>query len=95
MRVAYLAPELRLHRGLVAAFDPGWRAAALPLDAGNDDETPPFPAAIEAGGAVADPLPPSTALVLYRVLTATGAPTASGLLRVVKEPGSAALRLSY
>lgn len=83
VRVARSTPPLVLHRRGVADVSPGWQAAALPLTAANDDELAPFPASGCGSGSVTDALPPGEALVLYRALTDTGAPS-TALLRVTR-----------
>jgi hypothetical protein len=81
-----------VHRGTVANLTPGWKALALPLDASNDDETPPFPVTSQLGARTDDPQPARASLVLYRVLL-DGALDAGNVLWIGKNPVGAGLRL--
>jgi hypothetical protein len=82
------------HRGLVPSFAPGWQTLALPLTAANDDETPPFPAAVAPPGSLTDAAPPALPMVLYRVLRGGNMDTGNAL-RAVKGTAGAGVVLSF
>jgi hypothetical protein len=79
-----------LYRGRVPALVAGWQLGSLPLDASNDDETPPFPMAVSIPGSAADAAPPGDPLVLYRVLGPAGDPLGNDL-RIAKTGGGLSL----
>jgi hypothetical protein len=81
------SPGISLHRGMVAAFAPGWRSAALPLTSGNDDETAPFPiGGLRAPAVSLDALATTAPLVLYSALGQPGDLPIADLLFVRKRP---------
>ena len=92
LRVAAWSRDAVVHRGTVADLGPGWKGQSLPLDAANDDETPPFPATATVPATVTDGLAPAGPLILYRVLS-DGQPSGNRLRLVPR--GSGAVELSF
>ena len=78
----------------MSALVPGWRSAAFPLNATDDDETPPFPIDVAlalTGGSERDDLASGRPLVLYRILRDDGE-GAGNLLRITKDAAGVTIR---
>lgn len=83
---------LTLHRGVVASYAPGWRAAAFPLTSLNDDESAPFPmSGLASPVQVIDTNAPSVPLVLYLLLDQPGDAATLDVLRVTRVAGGVAI----
>jgi len=83
LKLATRTGDIRLHRGLVGAFPPGWKAAAMPLTGLNDDESGLFPIDTVAPGGADDDEATAAKLTTYRALWPVDRP-ARNTLRVAK-----------
>ena len=92
--VASWQRDVVVHRLEIASLDPGWKAAALPLDETNDDETAPFPADLVPDERLPDELSPFAPLVIYR-LRAHGPTDVENALYIVPGAVPGAAEIGY